>query len=427
MSRRINKNINVVILCGGLGTRLRPVIADQPKVLAHIGEEPLLKLLLERLSSAGFKRIILCVGYLKKKVKEYVRNKNIRDKNLEIVFSEEVNPLGTGGALKKALGLVRSDNFLVMNGDTLVPVNFRSFYNFHRKNHALLSLILTRGSSKAGGNLKINKTGRVISFQEKKEIVKDKNPFLSAGVYLMHRSISSYFPSKRSFSLEYELFPKLVGERFYGFPIQEKFLDIGTPAGYFKALSLFQKPQRAVFLDRDGVITKEPPFYAHQPEQLKLIPKVTRVIKLLNEKKIKVVVVSNQAGVGKGYFPEEAALNFSSLMRQRLAQKGARIDAIYHCFHHPGAKIKKYRKACDCRKPRPGMIQKAAAELNLDLKRSFLIGDKISDIRAGKAAGCRTILVKTGQGLGEFNKLKTAKTRPEYIADDLYDSIKYLA
>ena len=180
---------------------------------------------------------------------------------------------------------------------------------------------------------------------------------------------------------------------------------------------------RAVFLDRDGVITQEPPHYAYKLSQLELIPGVADAIRLLNCSGLLAIVVCNQAGIAHGYYQEEDAVQFNEAMKERLAEQGAFIDAIYFCPHHPQATVDRYRVDCDCRKPRPGMLINAAEELDIDLKQSFMVGDKLSDIEAGKKAGCRTIIVKTGYGKDE---LENSPVECDYTADDLYQAVQHI-
>ena len=179
----------------------------------------------------------------------------------------------------------------------------------------------------------------------------------------------------------------------------------------------------AVFLDRDGVITQDPPHYAYRLDQLKLIPKSAEAIRLLNKNNFQVIVVSNQSGVARGYYKEKDLMKFNYALEEELKKDDAYIDAIYYCPHHPEAKIERYKINCNCRKPKPGMLKKAAKELNIDLKLSFMIGDKLSDIEAGKRAGCKTIIVKTGYGIEE---LKNKTINCDYIADDLYYAVKHI-
>ena len=177
---------------------------------------------------------------------------------------------------------------------------------------------------------------------------------------------------------------------------------------------------KAVFLDRDGVITKEPPYYAHKINQLELIPKSAEAIRLLNESGFKVIVVSNQSGVARGYYQERDIEVYNIAMQKKLEEKNAYIDAIYYCPHYSEATIEAYKIDCDCRKPKPGMLKRAEKDLEVDLKCSFLIGDKLSDIKAGYRAGCKTILVLTGKGNDELKKISKINIKPNYISTDLY-------
>lgn len=183
---------------------------------------------------------------------------------------------------------------------------------------------------------------------------------------------------------------------------------------------------RAVFLDRDGVITQDPPHFAHRIDQLEIIPNSAEAIRLLNENGFKVVVVSNQSGVARGYYQEWDIGIFNHAMEEELKKEGAFIDAIYYCPHHPEGKIERYRIDCDCRKPKPGMLKQAENDLNLDLKRSFMVGDKVTDIEAGYSVGCKTILVLTGHGKDEFKKVDAMSIKPNYTSKDLYNASKII-
>ena len=153
----------------------------------------------------------------------------------------------------------------------------------------------------------------------------------------------------------------------------------------------------AVFLDRDGVIIEEVNYLSH-PDQIRLIPGSAGAISRLNNLQIPVVVVSNQAGVARGYFSESAIAPIHERLQALLARESARLDAIYYCPHHPEGSVPEYSIRCTCRKPQPGMLLYAAKSLNVALPTSWLIGNNISDIQAGLSSGCRTILVETGHG-----------------------------
>lgn len=177
---------------------------------------------------------------------------------------------------------------------------------------------------------------------------------------------------------------------------------------------------RAVFLDRDGVIVEDPD-YVYRIDQLKLIPGSAEAIKLLNENNFLTIIVTNQAGIAKGYFTEEDTVSFNELMEEKLREHNARIDAIYYCPHHPNAEIEKYRINCDCRKPKSGMLKKAEKDFIIDLRSSFIIGDRLSDIEAGKSIGCKAIMVLTGYGVDE-----PKNDEIDYIAQNLYEAVEYI-
>lgn len=239
--------LNCVILCGGLGTRLRPTVFDRPKVLAKIGNTTFLDILINNLSLYRFKNIILCVGHLKEHIKKhfdyYCHNYNHHNRN--IIFSEEEEPLGTGGALKNAELLIESDPFIVMNGDSICNINFREFLNFHKHKKALLSMVLTKSSSaKDYGTVILDNSSRMTNFNEKS--VNNIEVLVNAGIYLMQKDIFSYMPIQKTFSLEYDLFPKLCNDKCYGFLTKEEIIDIGTPERYEKAVHLLSDNRRNI-------------------------------------------------------------------------------------------------------------------------------------------------------------------------------------
>ncbi|MEW5766508.1 MAG: D-glycero-beta-D-manno-heptose 1,7-bisphosphate 7-phosphatase [bacterium] len=182
------------------------------------------------------------------------------------------------------------------------------------------------------------------------------------------------------------------------------------------------KPE-AVFLDRDGVINEEVD-YLGNPEELFLLPGAASAIRELNQKGIKVIVVTNQSGVARGYFSEETVADIHQRLKYLLAREGAYLDAIYYCPHHPEAPLDQYRKACACRKPGSAMLETAAHDFGLDLSHCYLVGDKMLDIEAGAAVNCRTILVLTGYGEAELKKEKTLY--PDAVAKDLSQAVEMI-
>jgi D-glycero-D-manno-heptose 1,7-bisphosphate phosphatase len=182
----------------------------------------------------------------------------------------------------------------------------------------------------------------------------------------------------------------------------------------------------ALFLDRDGVLNVEVE-YLHDPAALVLEPGAAAAVAAVNRLGLPVVVVSNQAGIGRGLYDEAAYHAVQRRLVELLAAEGARIDADYHCPHHPVHGLGPYRAACECRKPRPGMLLQAARDLGLDLRRSVLVGDKLSDLAAGRAAGCVAVLVRTGHGAAEEARARAGAATPwDAVHESLADALPFV-
>lgn len=180
----------------------------------------------------------------------------------------------------------------------------------------------------------------------------------------------------------------------------------------------------AIFLDRDGTVSHEVGYVNH-PSRLRLYPWTVDAVRHVNRAGWLAVLVTNQAGVARGYFPESMIHEVHGRLRAALEAGGARFDAIYFCPHHPSAGEPPYRKDCDCRKPRPGMLRRAEAELGADLARSWVVGDRHGDLKLAWNAGARGALVKTGYGLGELEQQAPRWPRPpDLVADNLLQAVE---
>jgi D-glycero-D-manno-heptose 1,7-bisphosphate phosphatase len=181
-----------------------------------------------------------------------------------------------------------------------------------------------------------------------------------------------------------------------------------------------------VFMDRDGTVSKEIGYVNHAA-RYELLPRTAAAIKVLNEKGIKAFLATNQAGVARGYFPEERIKEVHDKLENLLEKEAAYLDAIYYCKHHPDVGEGEYKQDCDCRKPDPGMLKAGAEEFDLDLSKSYMIGDKISDVEMAHEVEAQGILVLTGYGRGNYeNDRDQWATEPDYIAEDLYDAIEWI-
>ncbi len=185
-------------------------------------------------------------------------------------------------------------------------------------------------------------------------------------------------------------------------------------------------PRRAVFVDRDGTLTEEVGYVNH-PKRLRLLPRSAEAIRRLNAAGVPAVLVTNQAGIARGYFSEEVLHAVTAEMVAQLKGAGAYLDGIYICPHHPSAGRPPFRADCDCRKPRPGLLLRAAADLDLDLPGSAVVGDKLSDLRVASRVGARGVLVLTGYGLGEWEYRRRAfPVPPDHVAEDLLGAVDWI-
>lgn len=184
--------------------------------------------------------------------------------------------------------------------------------------------------------------------------------------------------------------------------------------------------RRAVFMDRDGTVSDEVGYLNHV-SRLRVYPWSASAIRALNDAGLLAVLVTNQAGVARGYFPETMILDVHARLVDELAAQGATLDAIYYCPHHPTAGEPPYRADCECRKPRPGMLLQAAAEHDIDLASSYVVGDKYSDVRLAHAVGASGVLVMTGYGRGEYEyERETWPRAPEHVAESLEDAVAWI-
>lgn len=174
---------------------------------------------------------------------------------------------------------------------------------------------------------------------------------------------------------------------------------------------------RAVFIDRDGTINVN--FgYINNPDDFKMYPGVKDGIKLLKDNGFKIIIITNQSGIARGYFSEETLEKIHEKMKSELSKEGAMIDAIYFCPHHPDEK-------CNCRKPKPGMLEKAIKDFNIDIEKSFIIGDRMLDVEAGHKIGCKTVLVPERKDL-VWQERKESIIEPDYVCDDFISGIKWI-
>ncbi len=218
---------DVVILAGGLGKRLASVTGGGQKVLAQVGGKPFLEILIDYIAAQGGRRFILCTGHGADEVEKYFQAKD----NVEILFSREEEPLGTGGAIKQGAALVQTDTFLAMNGDCFCVIDYNALIAAHQKNKAQATIAITNmPDARDYGTIELDPQMRILTFKEKQP--EARAAFINTGTYCLNQKIFDLVETPKKFSIEYNFFPYLVGQNFYGFEVENKFIDIGTPERY---------------------------------------------------------------------------------------------------------------------------------------------------------------------------------------------------
>jgi D-glycero-D-manno-heptose 1,7-bisphosphate phosphatase len=373
------------VLVGGKGTRLGDLTRTVPKPLLEIAPGiTFLDLLIGELARQGFADLVLLAGHLGDVVRERYDGRTVGAARLRVVIEPE--PRGTGGALSCVRDLV-APRFLLLNGDSFFDINMRALAAEPPAAGVEGLIALRRISDPARYGTVALEGSRVTGFREKNPAASGP-ALINAGIYVLRASVAERINTLPC-SIETDIFPALAREgRLAGAVRHGYFLDIGLPEtlaqGRRELLALRRRP--AVFLDRDGVLNVDHG-YVHRSDQIDWIPGAIAAVRALNDLGYRAVVATNQAGVAHGHYEEEAVHALHAWMQDELAKHGAFIDAFYHCPYHPEGRVERFRLSHIDRKPGPGMILRALADLEIDKDRSFLIGDKQTDIAAAEAAG----------------------------------------
>lgn len=383
-----------IILAGGLGTRLRSVVSDLPKCMAPVAGRPFLTHVIRYLLSQGIEKFIFSLGYKHVVIEGFL---NDQFPTLNCQFSVEEEPLGTGGAVHLACKRAAGKNVVVVNGDTLFKANIKDASSFHIDNNAECTLLLKPMQNfDRYGVVEVNDGGVIESFKEKQFYEMGD---INAGVYILNTEsfINKEFPEKFSFEKDY-LEKYHADKKLFGLIQDEYFIDIGIPEDFQRAQEeLKQIPLRledidrqwALFLDRDGVINYEKENdYILNWSEFEFYPGVTEAIHILSKKFNTIVVISNQRGVGRGLMAENDLLDIQQRMKLRIEESGGRIDKIYYCTATDSKHF--------CRKPNPGMALQASKDFPfIDLSKTIMVGNKISDMQFGRNAGAYTVYLRT--------------------------------
>ena len=439
--------MKAVIMAGGKGTRISSVASDIPKPMIKIEGIPVLEREIECLKEQGFDDIIITVSHLGNIIMDYFGDGSGkspvtgRSFGVHIEYYFEKEPLGNAGALFKIKNKLTSD-FLLLNADAMFDVDFNRFVEYHNQHGGLVTLFTHPNSHPYDSGLIVaDKTGAVEKWLAKE----DERPQyyrnrVNAGLHVISPKVLDLSkidaetigkigndgkPVK--VDLDRQLLKPLAGTgKVFCYDSPEYVKDMGTPDRYYSVCADYKEgrvtgknlrnKQKAVFLDRDGTINKFVGFLRNI-DDFELIDGVAEAIRKINESGYLAIVVTNQPVIARGEVSFAELEEIHNKMETLLGKEGAYLDAIYYCPHHPHKGYEGERPElkidCECRKPKPGMLLKAAEDFNIDLSQSWMVGDGENDVKSGINAGCKTVLV--GNSDKDYGQTKTQKSLLEFM------------
>ena len=363
---------DIIILAGGRGSRIKNYLNKKPKPLIKINNFIFLDLLIKKICKYNFNKLYILAGYRGSQIKKKYHKKNFNFVETEVII--EKKPLGTAGSLSQLHNKINNE-FIVINGDTFFDINLSEVINYKlKKNEIFLSLVKNHNykSNKKLTFLKINKYNQ-ISYNKKSILI-------NGGIYKFNKFFLKQI-KRKNYSLENDIIPKLIEtKKVKGIVFDDFFIDIGTPKNLNSAkknlINYLTRP--ALFLDRDNTIINDKG-YIHNINELKIKKNFVNTLRKINKKNIYIFIVTNQSGIGKGFFTEKQFFNFQLELKKRLYSLDIFIDDVQFCPFHEDAKLKIYRKKTNLRKPGNGMLLNLFQNWSLIKKKSIMIGDQISD------------------------------------------------
>ncbi len=375
----MKKAKSLVILAGGKGSRISKYLKNMPKPMAKFNNFHFLEYLIKNFSKYDFKKIYILTFYRYKVIHKKFHKKKYNF--VEINCVKEKKAMGTGGALYFLKNKIKED-FILINGDTIFDININELIKGLNKNS--LGAIALIKKDHLNNSHKLNE----LSLKEKKIFFKKNGKLINGGIYFFRRKIFKYIKNIPS-SLENDILPNLIQKRFIqGKAFDNFFLDIGSPKNFLissrKLFNYFHRP--AVFLDRDGVINYDYG-YVHKFKDFKLRKNVKKSLEILMKKNYYVFIVTNQAGIAKGFYKEIDFENLQKKIKTFFSKKGIFFNEVQFAPFHKEGIIKKYKKDSSLRKPGNLMIKNIFKNWHIKKNKSFMIGDKISDKKAAKKSG----------------------------------------
>jgi histidinol-phosphate phosphatase family protein len=419
-----------VILAGGKGTRLSSRLNGRPKPLIEIDGVPLLERQLRQLAESGVRDALILVNHEAGQIDAFLRERDWGD--LAVALIDDGEPRGTAGAVLACLDRLQ-DRFLVVYGDTLFDIDIHALCTAHARAGCDGLLFLHPNDHPFDSDLvEVDECGRILAFHNHPHPPGAFVPNLvNAAFYcLERRPLERYRAATPPIDFAKDLFPRMLadGARLMGYRSFEYVKDVGTPARVDKAEAQLRSgavrrarrdhPQAAVFLDRDGTLNALRD-YVRRTDDLHLLPGAADAVRRLNQHELRAVLVTNQPVLARGECSWAELCAIHAKLETELGESGAFLDALYICPHHPDAgfpgEVADLKVDCECRKPKPGLIHSAAAEMNIELGRSWLVGDSTSDMEAAQRACVRSVLVLTG----EKGRDGRCFAEPDFVAQDI--------
>lgn len=430
--------MKVVIQAGGLGKRLREMTKDQiPKPLIKINGKTMLDWQFEQLRRYGYTEVCLIVGHLGEKIQSWYGDGKAIGMKLSYIFEKE--PLGSAGALYYLKEEIGTQDFLLLLGDIIFNIDIRRMEAFHRQKGSMATLFVHPNSHPCDSDLIVlNEDSRIVEFISKKRVRTEwYHNCVNAGIYILSGKILDTVTKPQRLDLEHDLLQKIVTEeeKIYGYHSTEYVKDAGTVERFHSVEKELvrnvpvkrnlEEKQRGIFLDRDGTVNQLKGLLSDK-EDMELIEGAADAIRQINASGYLAIIVTNQPVVARGMCSIQELEEIHKKLETLLGEKGAYLDDIIYCPHHPDAgypeENPEYKIACNCRKPGTGMLHIMEERYNIDLSASYIVGDSTADILTGKNAGLHTVLVQTGEG-GKDGKYDVT---PEIIAKDLSDAVSMI-
>jgi len=377
------KITQAVILAGGRGTRLAPITDAIPKPMIKFHGKPFLEYLIEMLRDQGFKRILLLLGYLPETIQEYFGDGN--KWGLSIEYS--ISPVEYETGLRLKIARYQIDPvFLLMYCDNYWPMNFDSMWNQFTSSGAMAQITVYRNTDKyTKDNIQVGADSYVTIYDKSR--TEQNLQGVDIGFIILKNDVVDLLPDE-NISFEKFIYPKLVKERqLSAFVTNHRYYSVGSHER-LPMTNDFLARTPTIFLDRDGVLNKKMPRaqYVCSWKDWSWLPGAKEALTLFKEAVYRVILITNQPGIARGFMTEEDLSAIHQRMIEEVRSAGGEIFAIYHCPHG-------WDDGCECRKPRPGMLFKAQRDHHIDLSRTYFIGDDERDTEAGIAAGCKTLSV----------------------------------